>query len=81
MDLTTASCDDASPQSVEIALNGERRRVPAGTTVGGLLELLEIQGDRVAVELNRSIVRRPDWHAAVIEPDSTVELVHFVGGG
>lgn len=67
--------------AIEIRLNGESRRIPAGTTVAGLLQLLEIQGDRVAVELNRSIVRRPDWETAAIGQDAAVEVVHFVGGG
>jgi thiamine biosynthesis protein ThiS len=72
---------EAAPVSIEIRLNGEPRRIPAGTTVAGLLKLLGIQGDRVAVELNRSIVRRTDWDAAAIEPQAGVEVVHFVGGG
>jgi len=69
------------PATIEIRLNGEPRRVPVGTTVAGLLRLLEIQGDRVAVELDRTIVRRPDWEATAIGPEAGVELVHFVGGG
>ena len=70
----------ASP-AIEIRLNGELRCIPAGTTVATLLQLLEIRGDRVAVELNRSIVRRPDWEIFAIEQDAAVEVVHFVGGG
>lgn len=75
------SAGKAAPPTVEIRLNGEPRRIPAGTTVAGLLRLLGIQGDRVAVELNRAIVRRPDWEAAAIGHDAAVEVVHFVGGG
>lgn len=70
-----------APPAIEIRLNGDPRRIPAGTTVAGLLRLLGIQGDRVAVELNRAIVRRPDWEAAAIGHDAAVEVVHFVGGG
>lgn len=74
------SVGDAAP-SIDIRLNGESRRIPAGTTVAGLLRLLGIQDDRVAVELNRAIVRRPDWDAAAVGQDASVEVVHFVGGG
>jgi thiamine biosynthesis protein ThiS len=72
---------NAAPPAIEIRLNGEPRRIPTGMTVAGLLRLLDIEGDRVAVELNRSIVRRTGWETSAIEPDAAVEVVHFVGGG
>lgn len=75
------SAANEAQSTIEIRLNGELRRIPAATTVAGLLQLIEIQGDRVAVELNRSIVRRPDWATSAIEQDAAVEVVHFVGGG
>jgi thiamine biosynthesis protein ThiS len=46
-----------------------------------LLHFLEIHADRVAVELNRSIVRKPEWEASAIQAGDEVEVVHFVGGG
>lgn len=75
------SAGKAAPPAIDIRLNGDPRRIPVGTTVAGLLRLLGIQGDRVAVELNRCIVRRPDWETAAIGHDAAVEVVHFVGGG
>ena len=75
------SAANEAQSTIEIRLNGELRCIPAATTVAGLLQLIEIQGDRVAVELNRSIVRRPDWATSAIEQDAAVEVVHFVGGG
>ena len=39
------------------------------------------KGDRVAVELDRSIVPRGRWTATKISAGASVEVVHFVGGG
>ena len=67
--------------TIEIRLNGQPRQIPAGLNLPALLQHLEIHADRVAVELNRQIVRKPDWDASRIEAGAEVEVVHFVGGG
>ena len=71
----------SSTQTIEILVNGEIKAVPEGLTVVELLGVLGIAPDRVAVELNRSIVRRPEWPTARIEPNAHLEIVQFVGGG
>ncbi len=67
--------------TIQIALNGEAREVPAGLTVAGLLQHLEIDGAKVAVELNREIVRKPEWETSQVDAGAQVEVVWFVGGG
>lgn len=69
----------ASP--IEIRLNGEAFQAPAGATVSDLVRTLGLPEDRVAVELNGRIVRRPDWAATPVEPGAAVEIVQLVGGG
>ncbi len=66
---------------LEIVVNGETRIVPAGLTILTLLTELGITPDRVAVELNRSIVRQPRWAETPVEAGSQLEIVQFVGGG
>ena len=76
-------------KTTEIVLNGERREVPAGLTLEGLLLWLQMDPSRVAVEFNGSIVRRPAWAATESSspkvgsnsPGSQIEVVWFVGGG
>lgn len=68
-------------ETVEIVVNGERRRVPAGTTLASLLTLLELDPARVAIEFDRRIVRRPAWEGTGLAAGSNVEIVQFVGGG
>ncbi len=67
--------------SIPVRINGEAREVPAGLTVLGLIEWLRLNPERVAVELNRQIVRRPAWGETVLEAGAEVEIVQFVGGG
>jgi sulfur carrier protein len=66
---------------IAITVNGETKSTPDGQTILGLLQQLELDPARVAVELNRRIVRQPKWPETVIGPGSQVEIVQFVGGG
>jgi len=42
---------------------------------------LDLPAQRVAVELNRNVVRRNDWSSTMLQDDDRLEIVHFVGGG
>ena len=66
---------------MEIKLNGETRAAREGQTVMGLLEELELDPARVAVELDRRILKKPLWAETVLQPGAEVEVVMFVGGG
>lgn len=68
-------------KTIAIVLNGEPRRVPEGLNIAGLLKFLEIDGARVAVELNREIVRKPEWESTQVLDGAQLEVVWFVGGG
>lgn len=64
-----------------ITLNGQKKDVPDGLTVSGLLELLNIQHQRVAVEQNEEIVKKAVYGSAVLKDGDTLEVVTFMGGG
>lgn len=66
---------------IEVQINGELREVPANQSVAALLAWLEITPDRVAIELNRSIVRKREWEATPVPGGSQIEIVAFAGGG
>ena len=66
---------------IEITLNGEPRRVPAGLTVAGLLEVLGLHPGLVVVEHNREILERARLAETAVAPGDVFEVVHFVGGG
>jgi thiamine biosynthesis protein ThiS len=66
---------------MDIVVNGESTSVPEGCTITGLLQILQIDPSRVAVELDRVIVKAHLWPETGLRPGSAVEIVMFVGGG
>ncbi|HZU28005.1 MAG TPA: sulfur carrier protein ThiS [Bryobacteraceae bacterium] len=74
-----ASPETESNQSVVI--NGRPREIPAGLTVAALLRHLSVDPERVAIELNREIIRKPSWDSTKVDPGAELEIVQFVGGG
>jgi sulfur carrier protein len=66
---------------VEVLVNGEPREVNPKTSLTELVSILNLPADRIAVELNRKVVRRVDWSHTWLNNGDRVEIVHFVGGG
>jgi thiamine biosynthesis protein ThiS len=66
---------------MEITVNGEAQTMPQGQTILGLIQQLELDPARVAVELDRRIVKRPCWPETVLRTGAQLEIVMFVGGG
>ena len=64
-----------------IELNGDERDVPASITLSELVKHLALAPERLAIELNRKVVRRSDWQQTTLAEGDRVEIVHFVGGG
>jgi thiamine biosynthesis protein ThiS len=71
----------AGTKDIQIVVNGQLRAAPRGQSVIELLAWLGIDGSRVAVELNRSIVRREDWDKTEVGEGAALEIVQFFGGG
>lgn len=64
-----------------IFINGEARELDDGLTVAAMLDALELPKQRVAIELNRQVIRRQDWESTNVTDKDRIEVVHFVGGG
>ena len=64
-----------------ITLNGDKHELAAPLSVSELLEKLEIDARRVAVELNLAVVKKAAYESSVIKEGDEVEIVNFVGGG
>jgi sulfur carrier protein len=73
--------ESAETKTIEVVVNGHSRVVPEGLDVRRLLDFLEIDPSRVAVELNRAIVRKAEWDSTAVGTGAQVEIVWFVGGG
>jgi sulfur carrier protein len=69
------------PIENHVTVNGERRSFPAGTTLTGVVDALGVPPERVAIELNRAIVKRELWAETPVDSGAEIEIVQFVGGG
>lgn len=66
---------------MRLIINAEPRELPADSTIVNLLESLALPGTRVAVEVNRELVRRAQHGEHVLHEGDVVEVVTLVGGG
>ena len=65
----------------EVSINGEKRFFLNGSTLLDVVRELNLEPDRVAVELNRAIVKREMWTVTSFDAGAEIEVVQFVGGG
>jgi thiazole synthase len=79
MSLPSTSSGQAGTLSIRV--NGEHRRVPGGSTIAEMINLLGLDPGRVAVERNLEIVPRSTLADVCVEDGDDYEIVHFVGGG
>ena len=65
----------------KIQLNGNTYEINNGTNLDELLNKLKIKKNKVAVEVNGSIVERKKYSNLILNKNDKVEIVHFIGGG
>jgi sulfur carrier protein len=66
---------------IDIVVNGDPRSLSEGLTLLDLLRELDLEPARVAIELDRRIVKQGEWAGTVLQPGAKLEIVQFVGGG
>lgn len=66
---------------ITVLLNGETRALDGPVSVSGLLATLGLEGRKVAVERNESIVPRSRYAETWLASGDALEIVHFIGGG
>ena len=66
---------------MQITINGEKRELSENLTINEMLENLALPAERIAVELNRKVVRKKDWASIILNDADKIEIIHFVGGG
>ena len=67
---------------MRLHINGESQDFNENSlTLAQLVAHLEFVGERIAVELNREVIRRQLWNETALKDNDKIEIVHFVGGG
>jgi thiamine biosynthesis protein ThiS len=67
--------------TLRVYVNGEVREFSSPLSLDQLIAELDLPPARIAVELNRVVVRPKDWSTTELRDDDRIEIVHFVGGG
>lgn len=66
---------------IKITLNGEEFNFDRDKTVSDLVNKLDLDLKKIAVELNYKIVLFDDFSNLKINENDQIEIVHFIGGG
>jgi sulfur carrier protein len=66
---------------MHIQLNGESRTIDPATTVAELVCELQLEGQRIAVEINAAIVPRSTFANRTLQEGDVMEIVQAIGGG
>lgn len=69
------------PDLIPIRVNGETKQVPPNQSVAALVQILDLPADRIAIEMDKTLVRKRDWANVTVVPEAQIEIVEFVGGG
>jgi len=66
---------------IQIIVNGDKREVPEGLTVNGLLDFLKVKKAAAVVEYNRTVLKQREHDSITVQAGDELEIVRFVGGG
>ncbi|MBZ0160555.1 MAG: sulfur carrier protein ThiS [bacterium] len=66
---------------MELTVNGKTLEATDRATITALLEQLQINPLRVAVQLNQRIIKRELYERTVLQAGDTLEVLTFMAGG
>lgn len=69
------------PAGLSVRVNGEPRTLPAGTSVAELIQLLGLEGRKLAVAIDRQVVPRSRYAMHPLADGNRIEILEAVGGG
>lgn len=65
---------------MNITINGENKVIKA-SNFAQLLEELELDSRKIAIERNLQLVKRTEFEQTTINEGDEIEIISFVGGG
>lgn len=66
---------------MKVFINGENKEFTNEINLSQLLKTLDLPTERIAIELNKDVVRKKDWQDTKVSDQDKIEIIHFVGGG
>jgi len=66
---------------VLLTVNGEGRQLPEETSLPDFLKAHGLDGRRIAIAHNGTVLFREDWPSVVLRDGDRLEIVRMIGGG
>ena len=69
---------------MKLTINGKIKEIDSNIedlTLTKLLDILNINSNTVAIELNANVIYKDNWDKTKVLPESKLEIVRMVGGG
>jgi sulfur carrier protein len=66
---------------VKILVNGEKISLPEDSSIEDLIMHLGYQNQRIAIEINESIIPKSNHSSFLLQDLDKVEVINAVGGG
>ncbi len=66
---------------MNITINGKPKQFESPLSISGLLDVLQLDGNRVAIELNHKVLLKEQFDTTSLQDGDALEIVQFVGGG
>ena len=66
---------------MHITVNGSKEDFPSDFNVLGLLNSMNLQDKRIALEINKEIIPRSEYDNHALNDGDIVEIIHSIGGG
>ncbi len=67
--------------TIKIELNGEAHLVAKASNLQDLINSLQLQGQTLAVAVNRQVITKQKWSERMLEANDRVDVVRAIGGG
>ncbi|MFZ9181404.1 MAG: sulfur carrier protein ThiS [Rickettsiales bacterium] len=62
-------------------LNGQSFKIKDGSSILELIQKLELEPRKIAIEMDENIISSNEYEKTFITENCKIEIVHFIGGG
>ena len=66
---------------MNIIINGSQHSCPPDANLSGLLQLLEMQDKKIALEINKEVIPRGEYDSYTLNEGDAIEIIQAIGGG
>lgn len=64
-----------------IIVNGEQHHLASSMSLAQLLQIYELEPEKIAIEHNWTIIHAHQLNDVLISEGDRIEIIHFIGGG